>query len=158
VLLRAVKYLAIAVGVIVALIAGLLALSYAFPPTYKAAVDLPGTSSTVGIELEPMHLYLAEYQRTLVLRSPGTADVRIKMFPDTGGYARAQLYRLSDGRFSLRGFFDAYVIDPRALTISEEKGATRGGSYLGAFDDRGHEWRFNEAAVSPEQSLKVESN
>ena len=157
-LLRLLKYLAITIGILLAAIAGLIGFTYAFPPTYEASIELSGTKSRITIELEPMHLYLAEYQRTLVLRSPGKTDIRVKIFPDTGGYSRAQLYRLADGRFLLHGYFDAYVIDPQKHAISEDGKNIPNGSYLGAFDDRGREWGFNEAVLSPEQPLKVEIN
>jgi hypothetical protein len=158
VLKRLVKYTAISVLCVVILFAGLLAFSYFFPPTYEAETHLPGTNSSVAVQLEPMHLYLAEYRRKLVLRRPGMPDMYVDLFPDTGGYVRTQLYRLSDGRFLIRGFFDAVVVDSEKHTLTEQSGIpTNVGSYLGAFDEIPRDqWRFISAAKSPEQSLKAE--
>lgn len=149
------KFALIASGVVIALIVGLMAFTLLFPPTYEAVAELPGSSSSVVVELEPMHLYLAEYRRTLVLRSPSTADARTNMFPDTGGYSRAQLYSLSDGRFLMKGYFDAFELDPKRHTIRPLKAPnTTDGQYLGAFDDTGDgRWRFIPASELPESDL-----
>ncbi|MEO6292515.1 MAG: hypothetical protein ABIO88_07820 [Burkholderiaceae bacterium] len=107
------------------------------------------------MELTPSHLFLAEYKRTLVLRKKGLPDQRVVMVPDTGGYSRAQLYRLSDGRFFVRGYFDAIKIDPtkHRLTMESETQPVTG-TYLGAFDDTAErKWQFISANKSPEKSL-----
>ena len=152
---RLLKYLFITAGAVVGLILTLAAVSYFFPPTYEATAQLPGSTSHIIVQLEPMHPYLAEYRRALVLRKAGAPDQRIEMFPDTGGYARTQLYRLPDGRFLVRGFFDAVRIDPNKHSlIAEPETAPVLGTYLGAFDDKGdRQWRFIDAAQSPEQPL-----
>ena len=157
-LLRLLKYLFIAAGAIVSLIVALVAVQYFFPPTYEATADLPGTTSHIIVQLEPMHPYLAEYRRALVLRKAGAPDQRLEMFPDTGGYSRTQLYRLPDGRFVVRGFFDTVSIDPAKHGLFAESETARDmGTYLGAFDDTGNgQWRFIDAARSPEQPLKAE--
>ena len=153
--MRLVKYTTITVGVVVGLFVALVAFNYLFPPTYEAAASLPGTTSKVVVQLEPMHLYLAEYRRLLILRKNGAPDQRIEMFADTGGYSRTQLYRLPNGRFLVRGFFDAVIIDPEKHTLITETNNMLGhGTYLGAFDDTaGGQWQFFAAAQSPEQSL-----
>src|SRR5882762_3312151 len=141
---RVLKYLLIGVGGIFAVLVGLFAFAYFFPPTYEAATELPGTNSKVIVRLRPMHLYLAEYRRALVLRKSGVPDQQFDMFPDTGGYSRTQLYQLDDGRFVMRGFFDSVVIDANAHTISTPSAALpENNRYLGAFDDTGDgRWRF----------------
>lgn len=102
-----------------------------------------------------MHLYLSEYRRSLVLSKADVPDQRLEMFADTGGYSRTQLYRLPDGRFLVRGFFDAVIIDPEkhALT-TETQNIRRQSTYLGAFDhtDSG-QWQFTAADQSPERQL-----
>ena len=112
------KYLFFGAGCLIMLLVGLIGVSYFFPPTYGADTRLPGTNWIVEVQLQPMHLYLAEYRRVLVVHSPDGADVRRDMFPDTGGYMRTQLYRLNDGRFFILGFFDAFVVVSGKNSIS----------------------------------------
>lgn len=134
---RLLKYTLASIGVLIGLVVVLIGTNYYFPPTYEEPVDLPGTSSVAIVQLEPMHLYLAEYKRALVLRKPGMPDQKIEMFPDTGGYSRTQLYRLNKEVFLVRGFFDAYLIDTNNHTISPASETIKDkGEYLGAFDDK----------------------
>jgi len=151
------KYLRFAAGCLVIAIAALIGVSYFFPPTYVADTPLPGTKSIVEVQLQPMHLYLAQYRRALVLRSPGVPDVRRHMFPDTGGHLRTQLYRLDDGRFVVEGTFDAFLVDPVKHSISQAGAKLIDSArYLGAFDDAGNgRWRFIPAPESPKQWLRI---
>lgn len=153
----ALKYLLVGAGCLIVVFVGLIGFSYFFPPTYEADTRLPGTNSIVEVQLQPMHLYLAEYRRAIVLHSPNAADVRMEMFPDTGGYLRTQLYRLKDGRFVIEGFFDAFVVDPEKQSISHaDAKIVNTAQYLGAFDDTGDgRWRFIPASESPKQWLQI---
>jgi hypothetical protein len=155
-MLRAVKYLLISVGGLLAAFVTLIAYSYYFPPTYEASAHLPDSTSQVILELQPTHLYLAEYRRTLFLRSNPSKEKRMQMFPDTGGYSRTHLYNLGDGHFRIEGFFDAFIVDARMNTISLVSKATSfRGQYLGTFDDTGDgRWRFIPVAERPERALK----
>lgn len=157
---RSLKYTLLAVGLIVALIAGFIAYGILFPPTYEAAVDLPGTASRISVQLQPMHPYLAEYHRYLVLHKEGTPDQRVELFADSGGYSRTQLYKLPDGRFRVDGFFDSVIVDPLQHQISESGRVRENGIYLGAFQNvkegQWTEWRFLSPAQSPEETLDAE--
>ena len=141
---RILKYVAVGVGALFAILVGLVAFSYFFPPTYEASIPLEGTTSTVAVQLQPMHLYLAEYHRVLVLRRPGAPEMRQKMFPDTGGYSRTRLYRLKEGQFFIEGAFDSFVIDTAGHSIAEAPRSVAGNAtFLGVFDDTGDGiWRF----------------
>ena len=149
------KYLAFTIAAAVCLVVTLVTVSYYFPPTYEAATTLPDSSSQLVVQLEPMHPFLAEYRRSLVLRTSGKPDQRVEMFPDTGGYSRTQLYRLPDGIFVVRGFFDSVRIDASKHSLSLQPEIHHGvGTYLGAFDDKGDGgWKFIGRNQSPEQSL-----
>ena len=157
---RSLKYTLLIVGAIVALIAGLIAYGVMFPPTYEAAVDLPGTTSRISVQLQPMHPYLAEYRRYLVLQKGGMPDKRVELFADTGGYSRTQLYKLPDGRFRVDGFFDSVIVDPVQHQISDAGRVREKGTYLGAFHNvkqrQWTEWRFLSSAESPEETLDAE--
>jgi hypothetical protein len=154
-MIRLLKYLAIGLGALFAIVVALVATNRFFPPTYEASAQLPGSPSVVAVQLQPTHLYLAEYRRALVLRNPGAPDLRQDMFPDTGGYSRTQLYQLSDGRFLVEGTFDSFIVDVAAHRISiAPKEASSNAKYLGVFDDTGDgRWRYLAEAESPRKRM-----
>jgi hypothetical protein len=123
-------------------------------PTYRTGYSLPGTDVEVAIELRPTHPWLSEYERTLVLTSPTKREEK-KMFPDTGGYLRTNLYSLGGGRFLVRGFFDEWLVQtqPPQMTELSQTTQRRGGTYIGAFDEVDRTWRFIPAAEQDEKPL-----
>ena len=155
IMLRFFKYFFVVTCVVCSLTLLIAVISYCFPPKYEATAKFPDSASQIIIQLEPMHPYLAEYRRTLVLRKNGALDQHVEMFPDSGGYSRTQLYRLPGGLFLLRGFFDSFKIDlaNSSFVADSETGAIVG-TYLGAFDDTDDgKWLFIDASHSPEQPL-----
>jgi hypothetical protein len=153
--LRFFRNIFVGIVVVVGVTGALAAYSYYFPPQYEASAKVAGSASEIIVQLEPMHPYLAEYRRALVLHKKGVPDQRIEMFPDTGGYLRTQLYRLPDGTLLVSGFFDAFRLDlVKHSIVPYNETVTHAGEYLGAFDDTAkHEWRFTDASQSPEQQL-----
>jgi hypothetical protein len=153
--LRLLKYFVFIIVVVFGLVASIGAFNYYFPPTYEAAISLPSSNSELAVQLEPMSPYFAEYRRSLILRTNGRPDIRVELFPDTGGYSRTQLYRLPNGLFLVRGFFDSVVIDAsKHNLIVKSDSYNIAGAYLGAFDTKGDGgWRFVDANQSAEQSL-----
>ncbi|SRR6266566_1335499 len=122
-------------------------------PTYRASYSVAGTNVEVAIELKPMHPYLAEYERTLILAG-STKQKEQKMFPDTGGYLRTNVYSLGDGRFLIKGFFDEWLVQTQPLQINESLQTNQPrGIFIGAFDDIDHKWRFIPAAERTEQPV-----
>jgi hypothetical protein len=122
-------------------------------PTYRTGYPLPETNVEVAIELKPMHPWLSEYERTLVLTSPTKREEQ-KMFPDTGGYLRTNLYSLGGGRFLVKGFFDEWLVQAQPLQMKELPQATqRGATYIGAFDEIDRRWRFIPADEQSEKPL-----
>jgi hypothetical protein len=157
-MLRFVKYVAGGIALGAATIGVLIVLDYYFPPRYEASAKFLGSTFEIIVEIVPTHPYLAEYERTLILRKAGSSDQRFSMFPDTGGYLRTQLYRLPDGRLLVSDFFDTFVINVVKQKIDADTGVLpEKGVYLGAFDNREGAirttWRFIDAGKSPEQVL-----
>jgi hypothetical protein len=126
------------------------------PPTYEIEYSVPGSPIRVVARYTPMHAYLAEYERSLVVVRADGARAEVKLFPDTGGYARAQLYETDGEVLYLKGYFD--VVRIGGATGQAELVATavpEGARYLGAFDSvRDVGWRFLVPSESPEQPLK----
>jgi hypothetical protein len=136
-----------------------------FPAKNEATVDLPGTRRQLVLKLRSTHPFLAEYDRRLILRKDGMELGGLDLMNDSGGYGRAQLYRLPDGMFALLGSFQFVRFDAASGAFSTVdigslrswRGALRSpivpgdAVYLGAFDrDREHRWRFQDALESPE--------
>ena len=131
--------------------------SFIDPPTYEIEYSLPTDSTRLVARFTPMHPYLAEYERSLVVvRSDGTRT-EVKLFPDTGGYRRAQLYQAEDGSMYFKGYFDVARIDSSTREVSVVSSAIPAGTrYLGAFDYvRDIGWKFLPPAESPEQTLEA---
>ncbi len=148
------KYFTFTSFAVVVLIVAFVAIGFCFPSTYEATTRIPNSDSQLVLQLEPMHPYLAEYRRGLVLRTKGKPDQHIEMFPDSGGYSRTQLYKLPDGLYVVRGYFDAVTIDVSNRRFTTEQDEQSIGTYLGAFDTIGNSgWRFIDANESAEQSL-----
>jgi hypothetical protein len=142
---------------ILAVLGGILAAwEYLVPDYHDATYRDPTSGVQIVLRLVPSHPYLAEYDRTVLLRSNSGRKVQVDLFPDTGGYSRTQLYRVSNTRYWLKGSFDSAMIDVSTQSIEvRETLADPSGTYLGAFArDTKEGWRFLPASVSPEASLE----
>jgi hypothetical protein len=113
----------------------------------KAAYEFPGTSARLILERTPTHLFLAEYERTLILCNGAKETSRRNAAEDTGGYSRMEVYRISESEYFLKGDldFDRYSLDIQNNSFRDailEK-IPRNAKLVGAFDryDRGG-WRF----------------
>lgn len=121
----------------------------------EATAGFPGSEAKLVIRLEPNHPYLAEYRRLFILRKDDVEISRLEMSPDTGGFARTQLYRFPDGRIIIQGFLDGAALDLTGLNFRHTfEVDTSGAVYLGAFDkDRAGKWKFMSPNESTEQQL-----
>jgi hypothetical protein len=123
----------------------------------SAVLRYPGSSFAARIERSATHLFLAEYDRVLVLERDGREVARRAMFPDSGGYGRTNAYDLGQSKTLLLSAFDAYVLDYDRAEIRalDRNGAAARGTYIGAFDsDTDGHWRFIGAAEKPEASVE----
>src|SRR5688500_761182 len=77
----------------------------------EAIFKLPNSSIEVVLERRNIHLFLPEYERTLVLRVNGTEVHRLGAAVDTGGYSRMNVHRKSSHEYFLSGelSFDRYL-------------------------------------------------
>ncbi len=124
-----------------------------------AATTLPGTALGVDVVRAPIHRFLAEFSRTIVLLRPGLRPIEVGMLDDTGGYSRVNLYLLSDGTFRLRDAQESFLIPTvNALILFEDPRAAPSGVFQGSFDiDSDHVWRFIPAAERPELPTELKS-
>jgi hypothetical protein len=69
-----------------------------------------------------------------MIEADGRATMELKMFPDTGGYSRADLYRLSNEKLLVRDADRTYTVDLMNRTITQNESRREGGTFLGSFD------------------------
>jgi hypothetical protein len=109
---------------------------------YESAV-FEINSSSLEVQRRPAHFFLGEYQRTLIFRSRGQRVAQVDLFPDTGGYSRANLYKLTHDSLLLVDVEASYFVDTKAHRIVRDNVRRREGRFLGTFDvDATKEWRF----------------
>jgi len=124
---------------------------------YRASYELKNKKITISVELVHLHPFLAEYDRFIILSQQGSETNRQKLFPDTGGYSTANLYRCSQNRYMLKGYFDQWIIDVSTNSIMKGFCENVPLEYLGVFDigDR-VPWGFFPPSERREQNLNLE--
>ena len=109
------------------------------------------SNTSVTVERLSRNLYLAEYERTIIIEKGGRPIKQLKMFPDTGGYSRANLYRLDGQTLLLRDAADSYTIDLVNQAVFKDESRREAGTFLGSFDRDGSKtWRFLPVGERPE--------
>ncbi len=127
----------------------------------EAVFKVPQSTVEIVLERRCIHLFLAEYERTLVLQADGKEVLRQKAADDSGGYSRMNVFQVSSTEYFLRGEmdFDKHELDIKRLKINsgsllENPTSTK---FVGAFDsDEKREWRFISADERSEQPNKLE--
>lgn len=94
---------------------------------------------SISIHKKHIHLFLAEFDRWIVLKKQGVKLITYKMFEDTGGTVRIDVYRNPDSSISLIDRFDEYILDLSNITIAKKDAAItppdlQNRVFLGAFD------------------------
>ena len=126
----------------------------AMPPPESATFAVPESTTRVTVGRTPTHAFLAEYDRNLMIEVEGRLVSRLAMFPDvdTGGYSRANLYRIDAQSVLLRDAGSSYTIDVVTGTVSKDEKRRAAGTFLGSFDeDDARTWRFIFAHERPER-------
>jgi hypothetical protein len=82
---------------------------------------VPDSGTTVLVERGPSHVFLAEYQRRVIVEIEARARNQHEMFADTGGYSRANLYRIDAGIALLRDADVSYTIDLTTGAVSKDE-------------------------------------
>ena len=128
---------------------------------HSAAVPLPDSPITLRVVLNHSHPYLAEYDRWLILERGGHVQSKTKLFPDTGGYASVNVYRVDSEVVLLTQGDDDYHIDLQSGRLTKTpkvRGKGRSqvlGEFLGVFDfDTDGTWQFIPASFRPEQTIE----
>ena len=115
----------------------------------EAAFLIPGSTLELVLDRRCIHLFLAEYERTLVLRDEDGDLLRLAVAVDTGGYSRMMVYRVSPSQFFLQGDldFDRYLLDISKPSVAREISTERplNAQLIGSFDRDEEGWRFISA-------------
>ena len=129
--------------------------SLEFPGSTEVRWESPASGVQIALQLKPLHPFLAEYEKTVALRTRNGDEVAHPLFPDTGGYLRTQVYGGPSDVFYLKGYFDVARVSVRDMRIETDgEQVPEGASYLGAFDeDASGQVRFLSPIESPEQPL-----
>ena len=109
-----------------------------------ATVEMPSTGMKVTVTRVASHPFLARYNLTLRIESPGGCRASMDLFPDTGGVSRRNLYEIRGGLLYVIGQYDARVIDTQScvITLSEFRFLDAQRSFLGSFDEEKGRWTF----------------
>ncbi len=130
--------------------------SYSSEAVYK----VPNSTVEIVLERRAVHLFLAEYERTLVLRIGAKELIRKEAAVDTGGYCRMNVYQTEAAKYFLAGdlSFDKYFLDIDNLSFTEDVLAVKHSSakFVGAFDRDEKGWRFIPVYERGEQKSKIE--
>ena len=127
----------------------------------KASYKLPNSNTEIILERRCIHLFLAEYERTLVLHVAGKEVLRQEVAADSGGYSRMNVYQVSPTEYFLSGdiSYDKHELDitiPK-ITANHSEGKPTGARFVGAFDsDEKKVWRFIAKTEREEQKSKIE--
>ena len=129
---------------------------------HSASMSVPGSRDSIRIVLKSTHPFLAEYDRSLRIERDGQlTQAEVPLFPDTGGYARVNVYE-QDAVLVLRTAGpDEYLLErstgrlsTRSLEAGTSKAVASEATFVGAFDfdDQGT-FAFIPASQSPERKL-----
>jgi len=121
-----------------------------------ATYEMENGEYSISLELFHSGLILAEYERDLVIAHNGVEIIRKRLFPDTGGYTSSNLYRCDSGIYSVKGYFDSWIVNFRDGEITE--GGCKGDAslFIGSFQGVGsEEWKFYTASQRKEPILKA---
>jgi hypothetical protein len=108
------------------------------------------------VDLTHMHPYLAEYKRRAILLVAERVELSQELFPDTGGYSRVNLYRLSPDRYYVATFgnedYSLDIAEGRLEVVRTQAHiAPSGAEFVGAFDWRRNSgWGFVPQSERPE--------
>ena len=112
------------------------------------------TGTSITIELQSNHPYLAEYRRKLIIKR-GNLETTKDLVGDTGGYTATNVYRCADNSILLDGYLDTTLVD--TSTGKAGPGNCIGARiYIGLFDGGGSKpWMFFPASERPETVLTM---
>jgi len=122
----------------------------------NASYNLEDGEFAISIELPHMHPYLAEYERELVIHRNGKEVNRKRLFPDTGGYMSANLYKCNSKQYRVKDYFDSWIVDLERSSITEGDCSQNSQLFVGAFLSVGSKpWQFYTAAQRKEEPLEA---
>jgi len=108
--------------------------------------------TAIQVELTLSHPILAEYDRQLVVKRGSEELLRVNLFPDSGGYADANLYQCEGDWYRLSGYFDNVTFTIKGS--GQVGGTCANPKYVGVFSGGGSKpWSFYDASQRPETEL-----
>ena len=122
----------------------------------RAYYKVPTTGFTVVLERRAIHLFLAEYERTLRIYSGSREIVTRRLSDDSGGYSKVNVYGTPAKELVFRDLWETYVLDSsgtmlRRSALDEQVEPKK---FLGAFDRDEKGWRFVPAIERSETRMR----
>jgi hypothetical protein len=122
-----------------------------------AAADIAPPGLHVTVTRVATHPFLARFNLTLTVMTPGGCSATSELFPDTGGVSRRNVYRGAEDRLYVVGQFDVRRFDLRSCRIDliEFRSLEPALSFVGSFDvDVSSHWTFLPVDVRPERPFQ----
>ena len=125
----------------------------------EATLDLVGQEIRVSVRRVGSHQFLAEYERSIVLRAAGKDDLVHPMLPDSGGTVRINVYRLNGNTLLLLDRLGLYRVDLATFRVEtiERTPPPAGSTFVGSFDQESGKWQFIAAEKRKELSIENQS-
>ena len=112
----------------------------------EAVFAIDGTSKVLSLDRRATHVFLAEYERTLVFCDRGEEIFRFAAAGTAEDLSRMNVYQIDKFNLYLAGDHssDRYIVNTLGPAISREilGEMPTGAKFVGAFDRDEHGWRF----------------
>ncbi|WP_156878408.1 hypothetical protein [Roseomonas gilardii] len=139
------RILAVAIATVlsipVVIVFGLWLYTYLPWAAESVAIDRVVASTSIVIKRKPLHPFLAEFSRELILIRGNSVIGRTALFEDTGGTVRINIYQTAPNTLVLVDRFDIYTADlgsgvvVRSSRHGEISDSVPEDGYIGAFDN-----------------------
>lgn len=128
---------------------------FSSPENLSSPFPIPQTDIQIQIRLRATHPFLAEYSRTLLI-SRSNQHLEFKLFPDTGGYGRLNVYAIGSSHLRIVGPFETTTLRTDTLQPElQELPQNIQIHYLATFTQTADgKWRFVSSSERPESPLQ----
>jgi hypothetical protein len=125
----------------------------------EATLELVNQQISVSVRRIGSHQFLAEYERSIVLRAAHKNDLVHPMLPDSGGTIRINLYRPNGNTLLLLDRLGLYRVDLAKFSVEilEPTPPPAGSAFVGSFDQESGKWQFIAAGKRKELSIENQS-
>lgn len=100
------------------------------------------TGIVLEVQKKHAHLFLAEYDFTIILKS-GLKEIDSIVMADTGGWSRIDVLRVAAGRYAFRHYGRTVCVDLAKGSFDDYCDSQKEATRIGYFDfDSSRQWRY----------------